>query len=225
MASAAARTQGTIDLTVDPRLLITADDYGYGPRYDEGMLRAARAGAIDAAGAMVLRDPEPAPLLETGIEIGLHLEPEGEDGFSAVRDQLSRFEALFGRPPDYIDGHHHSHAEPPLRDAVIEAAAHLGVRVRSGGAEHREQLRAAGVITPDRLIGRSDPHEALVPIEIAAVEGGGAPPPGLTEWMVHPGLADPSTGSGYDGAREEDLEELLRLARDEVLGEWRGVSR
>ena len=208
------------------RLVITADDYGYRPRYDEGILQAARAHAIDAAGAMVLRDPDPAPLLETGVEIGLHLEPSGEalQGEDAVRGQLTRFEQLFGRPPDYVDGHQHCHAEPPLRAAVVEAAARLGVRVRSVDTEHREELRRAGIATPDRLIGRFDPTGPLVPLEIAAVEGGGVPPPGLTEWMVHPGLADPSSGSGYDGAREDDLAELVRLARDEVLGGWRGVG-
>jgi len=207
------------------RLLITADDYGYSRRYDEGMLRAARAGAIDAAGAMVLRGPDPAPLLETGIEVGLHVESRGEDSPEAaelaVGAQLERFEKLFGRAPAYLDGHHHRHAAPPLREAVIALAADGGLRVRSVDPGHREELRHAGVATPDRLIGRSAPDGPLVPLEIAAVEGGGAPPPGLTEWMVHPGLADPASDSSYDGAREEDLEELLRLTRDEVLGEWR----
>jgi hypothetical protein len=61
-----------------------------------------------------------------------------------------------------------------------------------------------------------------VPLQIAAVEGGGAPPAGLTEWMVHPGLPDPTSGSSYDAARQEDLDEVLRLARDETIREWRG---
>ena len=213
----------------DARLLITADDYGYSPRYDAGILRAARAHAIDAAGAMVLRHPDPAPLLETGIEIGLHLESRGErtgdEAAQVLGAQLHRFEELFGRRPEYIDGHHHSHAERPFRGPVIQLAAERGLRVRSIDAAHREELRQAGVLTADRLIGRFDPAGPLVPLEIAAVEGGGAPPAGLTEWMVHPGLADPSSGSSYDSAREDDLAELLRLARDEVLGEWRGVGR
>ena len=210
------------------RLLITADDYGYSPRYDEGILGAARAHAIDAAGAMVLRDPDPVPLLETGIQIGLHVESgsekTGEEAERALETQLSRFEKLFGRAPAFLDGHRHSHAEPPLRAPVIQLAAERGLRVRSVDAEHREELRRAGITNPDRLIGRFDPAGPLVPLEIAAVEGGGAPPAGLTEWMVHPGLADPSSGSSYDDAREDDLAELLRLTRDEVLCGWRGVS-
>jgi hypothetical protein len=40
--------------------------------------------------------------------------------------------------------------------------------------------------------------------------------------MVHPGLPDPASGSSYDAARQEDLDEVLRLARDETIREWRG---
>ena len=60
-------------------LLITADDYGYSPRYNAGILRAAHRGAIDAASAMVTRPwCDPAPLLASGVEVGLHLELIGE---------------------------------------------------------------------------------------------------------------------------------------------------
>jgi predicted glycoside hydrolase/deacetylase ChbG (UPF0249 family) len=216
------------DVPAAARLLITADDYGYSRRYDEGILRAAGIRAIDAAGAMVLRDPDPGPLLATGIEIGLHVEVPAEAPGSAsaaerlLGEQLRRFEQLFGRPPDYLDGHHQRHAEPPLQAAVAALGAELGLRVRSVDPAHRKALRDAGAVTPDRLIGRSRPEGPLVPLQIAAVEGGGAPPSGLTEWMVHPGLPDPSSGSSYDAARQEDLDEVLRLARDEMIREWRG---
>jgi predicted glycoside hydrolase/deacetylase ChbG (UPF0249 family) len=33
--------------------------------------------------------------------------------------QLDKFHALFGRAPDYIDGHHHVHLLPQVRDAVL----------------------------------------------------------------------------------------------------------
>lgn len=209
-----------------PRLLITADDYGYSPGVSAGILEAAGGGAIDAAGAMVGRPwCDPGPLLGTGVEIGLHLElpaeiSEGEAGIEVER-QMARFERLFGTAPVYIDGHHHCHARAEVEPAVAEVALDLGARVRSIDEGHRARLRAGGLRTPDRLVGRLRPEEALVPEEIAAVEGGGSLPAGLTEWMVHPGLRDPSSGSGYDEAREEDLRELLRLARDEFLRELR----
>ena len=35
-------------------------------------------------------------------------------------------------------------------------------------------------------------------------------PVGVTEWMTHPGYPDPESGSEYDLARREDLDEILR---------------
>jgi len=207
------------------RLLICADDYGYSPRYNLGILEAAETAAIDAAGAMVHRPwCDPAPLLGSGVEVGLHLEPGVAAAAVAVRAQADRFERLFGSRPAFIDGHHHCHARAPLEAPVTELAAELGVRVRAIDGEHRTRLRAAGVSTPDRLIGRLSTAEPLVPREIAHVEGGGDPVEGWTEWMVHPGHADPGAGSSFDTEREQDLAELLRLARDEVLRGWRGLS-
>src|SRR4051794_88448 len=37
-------------------LIITADDYGYSPRYDEGIVEAAGAGAVDSVSVMVTRE-------------------------------------------------------------------------------------------------------------------------------------------------------------------------
>ena len=42
--------------------------------------------------------------------------------------QLDSFETAFGRPPDFIDGHHHVHQLPGVGEAVIEAW-----RTRLGG--------------------------------------------------------------------------------------------
>ena len=40
-----------------------------------------------------------------------------------VAAQIARFEALFGRKPDFIDGHQHVHVLPTVREAVFEAFA------------------------------------------------------------------------------------------------------
>ncbi len=206
------------------RLIVTADDYGYSRRYDEGILRAAHAGAIDAASAMVLRGTgDPAPLLEGGVEVGLHVElpPRTSGAAAEPRRQLAIFEDLFGRPPAYLDGHRHCHAVDPLAGEVIAIALELGVRVRCTDPEHRRRLRAAGVATAERLIGRYKEAEPPVPPEIARVEAGERPPGGLTEWMTHPGLADPGAGSSFDAGREDDLAALLRLAPNPFLRRWR----
>lgn len=195
---------------VDRRLIITADDFGLWPSYDAGVLEAVRADAVDAVSITVLRlRSVPSDLCDWGGAVGLHLEAapgSGLRGRGEVVQQLGAFAELLGRPADYIDGHHHCHAEPSVAEAVAELAAELDLPVRSVGEEHRGLLRAAGVRTPDRLIGRYEESGPVVP---AAVE---QLPQGWTEWMVHPGHAEPRSGSSYDRGREEDLTALLGLA-------------
>ena len=186
-------------------LIVAADDYGYTPGYNRGILEAAAAGAIDCASAMVRRRwCEPEPLLATGIEVGLHLDAPGND----LREQLDSFERLFGRPPAFLDGHHHCHARAERAERVARVAAERRLPVRSVDERHRALLRRLGVPTPDRLVGRLEPFEPAIP---ALLDGDAALPDGVTEWMVHPGHRDRRAGSSYDAAREEDLRVVLRL--------------
>jgi chitin disaccharide deacetylase len=214
-------------------LIITADDYGYREAYDRGILEVAGARAVDAVSAMVTREGiEPEPLLDTQVEIGLHLElpvdvtradRAGVRGrqvaVAALREQLGRFEELFGRPPQYLDGHHHCHAQPGLGTTLAREARRLRLPMRSVSPEHRRLLRRQRVATPDLLVGRlTEEAEAALPEELRpAIEDGGEFPMGVTEWMVHPGHSDPDAGSGYDRAREEDLDLLLGLSLDPAL--------
>ena len=62
-------------------LVITGDDYGYWPSYNQGILEAVEMGGLDCVSVMVEREHcNPEPLLETGVEIGLHIEFEGRWG-------------------------------------------------------------------------------------------------------------------------------------------------
>jgi predicted glycoside hydrolase/deacetylase ChbG (UPF0249 family) len=217
-------------------LIITADDYGYTPGYDEGILEAAGSRAVDSVSVMVTHEGlEPEPLLRTGIEVGLHLElaeeltsgqgadREREAAAVALREQLERFESAFGRPPAYLDGHRHCHARSGVAEGIAREAVRLALPVRSVDANHRRLLRRQGVATPDRLVGRysEEPEEAL-PAELRpVVDGKGELPQGLTEWMVHPGHPDPRSGSGYDQARQEDLDLLLSLSLLPALADAR----
>lgn len=192
----------------DAVLIITADDYGYAPGYNRGILEAADARAVDAVSAMVGRRwCDPAPLVATGTEVGLHLELPGP----GLEAQLARFEELFGRPPDYLDGHHHCHARPEVTDEVACTAAERALPVRSVESSHRQRLRASRAMTQDLLIGRIRPSSPVLPTPLAA---DGALPSGVTEWMVHPGYSDAQAGSSYDAAREEDLGLVLGISAE-----------
>jgi len=195
------------------QLIVTADDWGYSSSYNAGIVRAARAGAIDAVSAMVLRtDCDPA-IAETGVEVGLHLElPESwnrRELFEAPRRQAEMFLRIFGRPPAYVDGHHHCHASPPTATVVEGLALELSVPVRSAGEDHRLRLRERGIATTDRTIGRLHEAEPALPRPLADALAEGVLPPGTTEWVVHPGHSDPGSGSGYDRGRGHHYQPAL----------------
>ncbi len=193
-------------------LIITADDYGYWPTYDEGILAAIEAGALDAVSVLVDREHcDPQPLLESGVELGLHIDFEGRHGSrsgpaarTALGVQMDRFTDKFGRWPSFLNGHHHCHARPELATPVLQTAQQIGIPVRSVNPDHRQWLRERGIATPDLLLGRLLSSEPSDPPELRSL------PPGVTEWFTHPGYPDPASGSDYDQARREDLDTLMR---------------
>jgi predicted glycoside hydrolase/deacetylase ChbG (UPF0249 family) len=208
------------------RLIVTADDWGYSERYNAGILEAVQAGAVDSVGAMVLRPAcDPAPLLEAGVEVGLHLEaPEDAEDAELLdlpKRQRAMFESAFLRPPAYLDGHLHCHVAAPLAAAVEDLALELGVSVRAIDSEHRLRLRERGIGCVDRLTGRMGEDEPALPHLVANALEARSLPTGVTEWIVHPGHADPQAGSRYDAGRAQDLEVLLELARNQFLAATR----
>jgi chitin disaccharide deacetylase len=118
---------------------------------------------------------------------------------------MDRFTDLFHRWPAYIDGHKHCHARPELATPVLQMAEQIKVPVRSASEDHRQWLTERGIATPDLLVGRTRSKEPAEPAELRDL------PVGVTEWMTHPGYPDPESGSEYDLARREDLDELLRM--------------
>jgi predicted glycoside hydrolase/deacetylase ChbG (UPF0249 family) len=218
------------ELSDQGQLIITADDWGYSPRYSAGIEEAAREGAVDAVSVLALRpESDPAPLLECGIEVGLHLElPEDavhDEVIAAPRRQAEAFGRLFGSPPAYIDGHHHCHAALPIATAAEDLALELRIPVRAIGEDHRFRLEERRIRSADRLIGRMHEGEPALPqLLVEAIEEE-AMPWGTTEWAVHPGRSDRGADSRYDRGREEDLALLLRLKDDRTLAGARATHR
>jgi predicted glycoside hydrolase/deacetylase ChbG (UPF0249 family) len=201
-------------------LIITADDYGYAPSYDRGILEAVDAAAVDSVAVMAGRDGlDPWPLATKDVELGLHLElPDARDAaLAAFAAELEAFRAAFRRDPAFIDGHKHCHAAPGVAIAIARCGAELGAVVRSIDAGHRQRVRSAGARTPDLLVGRISEREPTLPDEVNDLLMGGNGPGGVVEWMIHPGRPDQATGSSYDQGREEDLRLLLRLTEEPAL--------
>jgi len=128
------------------RVILCADDFGLAPDVNDGILRLAAAGRITAVSCLV---EGPAWSLGTAdlarvsgrADVGLHLflgttSGGGALAFAArgalglvdaswvgrqITAQLDRFERDCGRPPAFVDGHHHVHQMWPVREVLLGA--------------------------------------------------------------------------------------------------------
>jgi chitin disaccharide deacetylase len=118
--------------------------------------------------------------------------------------QIARFEKLVGRPPTHIDTHHHVGLYTPVRDVVLDVARALGVAVRSQDAAARTRARSAGLRTTDHFFGESGPDAYWSAARTFAHLR--ALPPGVSEFMCHPGRFDDDLGySRYGRQREVEM--------------------
>ncbi len=142
--------------------------------------------------------------------------PRGPDGLgdadpveveAEVRAQLERFRRLTGRLPTHLDGHHHCHRVPVVREAVVAVASEHGLPVRDAGSGIRARLEEAGLATTDRFEDRFYAEEARLDVLLEILAG---LEPGTTEVMCHPGIVDEEllAGSTYTVDREREVEIL-----------------
>jgi predicted glycoside hydrolase/deacetylase ChbG (UPF0249 family) len=194
------------------RLIVNADDLGYDPEIDRGILEAHARGIVRSASAMV-DTPFAAAALRAApptLGVGLHavLDPAAGRAAceAALRAQLARFHALRGRPPTHLDGHKHAHAAPGALAAVIAVAAEARLPVRAVDPPMRAALRAAGIRTSDAFLGDA----ALRPAwsEASLLEALGRVGEGVTELMAHPGHAPSHARTSFGAERAVELAAL-----------------
>jgi predicted glycoside hydrolase/deacetylase ChbG (UPF0249 family) len=122
--------------------------------------------------------------------------------------QLEAFARRFGRTPTHIDGHHHVHRHPGVREVVAELALEVALPLRSQDAGFRDGLRRRGIRTPGHFVGGDDPAPywtvARLLDSLAALPVGE-----VTELMCHPGYFDAALAySRYGREREVELAAL-----------------
>ncbi len=173
---------------------------------------------------------------------------------AAVRDeitaQVERFVEIVGRPPEHVDGHHHAHELPVVRDAVIDAM-NAGLlprvtrttRLLPGTARTRPAtllrqavaqylgsaaakfFKAAGAYSNDWFFGMlSDADWAGRFPWLADLRRLECLEPGcVVEWVVHPGLPDESWAGRdpYVRRRPIELAALTDPACRELWEKWR----
>jgi chitin disaccharide deacetylase len=159
-------------------LVVNADDLGYDPEIDRGILEAHAAGLVTSATAMVDTPFAAAALRAAPRALGVGLHAVLDPAFgraaadAALRRQLERFETLRGAPPTHLDGHKHVHLAPEVLPAIVAVARERWLPVRSIDAPSRAALRRAGVATPDAFLGDAARRPAWTPEALVAALAG-----------------------------------------------------
>jgi predicted glycoside hydrolase/deacetylase ChbG (UPF0249 family) len=162
--------------------------------------------------------------------------------YEEVCAQAEACQHLLGRKPAYIDGHHHSHQLPTIRDAVLQAINHgllprltrttaeadamkavktAGVRRRVArflGATGGRFYRDHAVTTNDSFFGMLDDRDLERPMPWADYLGR-LPVEGTVEWVVHPGFEDP-TLIGRDSYSRQRVLEVQTLTASAARSAW-----
>jgi predicted glycoside hydrolase/deacetylase ChbG (UPF0249 family) len=181
---------------IDRELLAAARDSGLGlglhVNLTLGRPLSRSRSLVDGDGRFV-RDARRAAARATATDVEREIEA-----------QVERFIALVKRPPTHLDTHHHVGLLEPVREVVLAAARGLGIPVRSQSPEARARARGAGLRTPDHFFGESGPDAYWTPARTLRHLRG--LPPGVSEFMTHPGWCDDALGgSRYGRQRETEL--------------------
>jgi len=129
-------------------LVVNADDFGASAGVNRGILESHVDGVVTSTSMLVtgaaVAEAVAMSRDHPELAIGLHWDIVGEDerefdsyDLDAVRgefrDQVARFEDLFGRGPTHVDSHRHQHRQPHLRPVFRELVDPLGVPLRDDG--------------------------------------------------------------------------------------------
>ena len=132
-----------------------------------------------------------------------------------IEAQAERFQSALKRGPTHLDTHHHVGLHSPVREVVLQQAARLDVPVRSQNESARAAARSAGLRTPAHFFGKADSDAYWTPGR--TLEHLKALPPGVSEFMTHPGYFDEALAySRYGRQREAEMVGLGADARAAV---------
>jgi chitin disaccharide deacetylase len=166
---------------------------------------------------------------------------------AAVADEIAAqaelFHQLLGRRPVFVDGHHHAHQLPIIRDALLEVIRQgLLPQVTRTTVEAPKMIRrvpsaVAKRVAADFLGHRAAPifqsHGLLINDYYFGMLGqrllqqdfpwqpflNHLPNSGMIEWVVHPGMADDSL-IGRDDYRAGRVKELESLTNPQGIKAW-----
>jgi len=181
---------------VDRHLVTEALDAGLGLGLHVNFTLGApltRGRSLVGEDGRFVRDPQRAAARADSKEAGREVDA-----------QIEKFMTLARRPPTHLDSHHHVGIYGPVREAFLEAAARLAIPVRSEDSSARAGARTRRLKTTDHFFGGSgpDPYWSLA----RTLGHLRRLPPGVSEFMTHPGLFDETLSySRYGRQRETEL--------------------
>ena len=222
------------------QLIVNADDFGFTPGVNAGIVRAFEQGIVRSTSLMVCypaaAEAAAYARAHPGLGVGLHIDlwesvPQGwswrkiyercpaeEAAVEAeVRRQLDAFRALMGREPDHLDTHQHIHRKEPVRTVVERIARELKLPLRG-----QPGVPYVGGFYGQDGMGQPYPDGISVQRLLELID---ALPEGTTEFGCHPGFVeadDPLGGTMYRTERNTEVASLCdprvleRCARGDV---------
>jgi predicted glycoside hydrolase/deacetylase ChbG (UPF0249 family) len=194
-------------------LIINADDFGYSRVFNDEILKLIKKDIVKSTSVMVGRinrsqDDQVKELsdLHRGMEIGIGLHLELSEGNASFDDQLTeqygRFVSIFNFKPSHVDLHKPEGLKEmtAAMEAVVKLAERKGVPVRNFGIETRARKTTANF-----LMAHAD--FAKIRKFLDGMKDGCS-----YELIAHPGRYDPESKSSLNKERENDVENLLRVA-------------
>jgi hypothetical protein len=160
-----------------------------------------------------------------------------------IATQAEMFVKLVGRPPAYVDCHHHAHQLPIVRDALMEViGADLLPHVTRVTVEPHSMLSHVRSVRIKRRVAHLLGKRAALAFSeswlwtndyyFGMLSGRDLkrafpwdrylrrmPASGVVEWVVHPGLPDEML-NGRDGYRTERAKELEALTSADGIKTW-----
>ncbi len=182
-------------------LIVNADDFGYSPSINKGILEAHVKGIVTSTSVMVdsVAAEDAKNLYEyRDLSVGLHFVPESDGAYQQQIDrQIKIFTSITGKYPSHIDIHKVRHDDTALKNAVNDYAASHNLQARYSGRTNFINSffgpHAGGDVSIAQLI------KSLSEIT-----------EGINELMCHVGYSDDylRTHSSYNDTRENELKSI-----------------
>lgn len=224
------------------QLIVNADDFGFTQDVNAGIIEAHERGIVTAATLMstgaAFADAVERARAHPGLDVGCHLVLVGAPGLPGslaglaaavaarrlplldiLRSQVDKI-VRAGLRPTHADTHKHTHLLPPVFEAVARVAQEFGilwvrrplpaplfgkVLERIPG---RYGLRMTDYFSGFRLTGRLGAAELVRVVERL--------PPGVTEFMCHPGRCTEELRRAPTRLKDSRERELEALTAPEV---------